>query len=196
LADLYLTREQLEDLFWRLTTQILGFDPDLPTNASKVRISWPTDGAPTWKITEDVTFIRIGEQDDPINILRDTLTESNGPSTGIQSTGQTRVIRVHWLCYGPSSFDNAFKIRNLLFAQQYREPLSVNQIYLIPEIDTPRRLPELRSGQWWERTDLAANFNELIRFETTVPLIESVEVTIKNNDNQNELTIDESTKTH
>lgn len=178
MADIFLTLKQIEDLFWNVTTQILGLDPSLPANASKVRIAWPTSGAPAWKITEDVTFIRIGDEDDPINILRDTIMIPQDADNANQATSYTRVLIVHWVCYGPNSFDNAFLIRNNLYQQKYRDLLSASQIKLIPKIDSPKRSPELVSGQWWERANVQAKFNELIQFNVTVPYLKSATAAI------------------
>lgn len=179
MTDQFLTRKQLESLFWRVTIQMLDLDPDLPKNAGSVRNSWQTCGAPAWKIDENVTFIRIGEQDDDFNILRDTVYQGLDKDFAQEVTAYTRVLRVHWVIYGPDSFDNAFRIRNRLYNAQFRQPLADKQIYLIPRIAAPRRMPELFNGQWWERTDLFANFNELVRSDTTVPYLKSAEVIVK-----------------
>jgi hypothetical protein len=182
MADIFLTLKQIENLFWNVTTQMLGLDPALPANASKVRIAWPTDGAPSWKITDDVVFIRIADADDPINVLRDTdMTVLNADNAN-QATAYTRVVSVYFVCYGPNSFDNAFMIRNNLYKQKYRDLLNVKSFYLIPQIGSPARRPELLSGQWWERSDLSANFNELIQFNETVPYIKSAVIPIATDD--------------
>ncbi|CQR71679.1 hypothetical protein SOV_04750 [Sporomusa ovata DSM 2662] len=197
MADLFLTRKQLEKLFWRVTTLMLGFDPALTINANKVRISWPTEGAPSWKIDEDVIFLRIYEQDDEFNVIRDTVYQAIDQDNIQQSNAYTRVLRAHWFCYGPNSFDNASRIRNLLYVDQYRQPLADNQIFLIPRIDTPHRSPELFAGQWWERTDLAANFNELVRFDSEVPYLKSAEITVGSDTPASaDASVDQNTKTH
>ncbi|TWH46335.1 hypothetical protein [Sporomusa sp. KB1] len=211
MADLILTTEQLEDLFWKVTMLMLGFnpdeynDPDNPPTFMPVRISWPTEGAPAWKIHEDVAFLRIDEEDDEINILRDNVLQAGDEDSANQTTGQTRVIRVHWLLYGPNSWNNASKIRRLLYDEPYREPLTANQVFLIPRVKTPQRLPELFGGRWWERADVAASFNTLVRYDSTVPYIKSAEVTIQSNPESgitNTTTVfpvvivDKNTKTH
>ena len=184
MADIFLTLKQIENLFWNTTTQMLGLDPALAVNASKVRIAWPTDGAPSWKITDDVMFLRIGDFDDSINILRDNVMTTFDADNANQSTAYTRVLIVHFVCYGPNSFDNAFLIRNNLYKQIYRDLLNVKNIYLIPQINSPVRSPELFNGQWWERTNMMAKFNELIQFNQTVPYLKSATVEVADqNDN-------------
>jgi hypothetical protein len=178
MADLFLTRKELESLFWQATMQMLNLNPDLPEHAGRVRKSWQPGGAPAWKIDDNIAFIRIGEQDDAFNILRDTVYQPEDDEYARELTGYTRVLRVQWVLYGPDSFDNAFRIRNRLYMTRYRQPLTDNQIYLIPRVATPRRMPELFSGQWWERTDLAADFNELVQSEQKVAYLQSTEIQI------------------
>lgn len=200
MADLFLTTEQLEDLFWRVTMQMLRFDPaeysnpENPPAFMPVRISWPTEGAPAWKIDQDVAFLRVGEQDDEINIIRDTVLMAKDEDSANQATGQTRVIRVHWLLYGPNSWNNACLIRRRLYDEPYREPLTANQVFLIPRIKTPQRLPELFGGRWWERADVAASFNTLVRYDSTVPYFKSAEITVQSNTNTTDASVDANTK--
>jgi len=180
MTDIFLTLKQIENLFWNVTTQMLGLDPALPANASKIRIAWPTDGAPSWKISEDVIFIRIADDDDPINLLRDNSMTVLDEDNANQVTSYTRVVSVYFVCYGPNSFDNAFTIRNNLYRQKYRDLLNTKNIYLIPQIKSPLRRPELLNGQWWERNDLSASFNELVQFNETIPYLKSAAVAIDN----------------
>lgn len=180
MANIFLKRTDLEDLFWNVTEKLIGLDPTLPANAKKVRIAWPTDGAPGWKITEDVAFIRIGDADAPINIPRDTTsTPTSDVATTLAST-YTRVLTVHWSIYGPNSYDNAFLIRNNLYNQDIHDQLAQKNIYIVTEIDAPVRSPELFSSQWWEHTNMQATFNEFIKVENSANLITSASITYKN----------------
>ena len=63
--DIYLTRQQLEAVFQAVTATILGLDLN-----TGVRCAWQTQGAPSWKITEDVAVVRVIEDDDPYNRQR------------------------------------------------------------------------------------------------------------------------------
>lgn len=201
MADKYLTLKQLENLYWRLTTQILGCDPANTAHAKVVRIAWPTEGSPAWKRDEDVVFVRISESDDDYNRQRDTVYEVKDTDNAWQRTAQTRVLQVTWICYGPNSFDKAFAIRSALYTPQYRETLAGNGIYPVPAFEAPRRAPELFAGQWWERTDLTARFNAHIRIDTTIPYLRSADITVKNSPVsgaiiQTDASVDENTKPH
>jgi len=57
---------ELENLFQDLTCSILNLDKD-----RQVRISWPTEGAPAWSITDDVLFIRVVPVDNMYNRQRE-----------------------------------------------------------------------------------------------------------------------------
>jgi len=176
MADVYLTLTELENLFWNNTALMLSLDPSLATTSEIVKISWPTAGTPAWEITEDRVFIRVGEKDDDYNILRDIAYTEQDSATATESTAQTRVVHVHWVCYGPNAYDNAFTIRRNLYNSAYREKLAVSYIYVIPQIATPIRQPELFASQWWERTDIEADFNELVKFEQDVAYLQTATI--------------------
>ena len=175
--DIFLKRTDLEKIYWNVTEKLIGLDPTLPVNANKVRISWPTGGAPAWKITEDVTFIRIGDADDPLNIPRDTTSTPIDANTTTLSSTYTRVLTVHWSLYGPNSYDNAFLIRNNLYNQDIHDQLANNNMYIITEISTPIRSPELFADQWWEHTSMQATFNEFIKVDSVANLITTASIT-------------------
>lgn len=203
MANIYLTMKQLETLFWQSTLLMIGLDPENKANAGKVRLSWPTQGAPAWKVDEDVIFLRITEADDEYNRQRDTAYDpkDKDADNAIEKKTFTRIIQTYWICYGPNSFDRAFAIRNALFATQSRETLSGSGLYLISDMDAPRRSPELFAGQWWERTDLSARFNEYIRLDTTVPYLKSADIAVENSPVsgttiQTDASVDENTKPH
>jgi hypothetical protein len=189
MADLFLKIKEIEKLFWKATTIMLGFDPANPVNANKVRISWPVDGAPAWKITEDVTFLRIGDEEDPFSLLRDTTYSTLDNDNANQETSYTRVMNVHWVCYGPNSNDSAFMIRNKLYSQIVRDLLNDKQVFLVPKIDSPIRSPELFNGQWWDRSNLNAKFNLPVVFDTTVPYLKSATVQVTDQ-NSNTVIVD------
>jgi hypothetical protein len=176
-TDINLTLSQLNELFQTLTMSILGLDSAKPASAYAVRISWPTGGAPAWKIKEDVCFLKIVEQDNPYNRQRE---RSFDGSASNQATSYTRVINVSFVFYGPNSFDHAQTVRDGLFAQTNHDTLSANNLYMVPDIAAPVRCPELFEGQWWERVNVNMNFNELVVKNTAVNSLNSVTVTLKN----------------
>ena len=177
MADTILTLKQLEDIFRNLTCTLLGIDPANPANNSKVRLAWPTGGAPGWKITEDVAFLRVVATNNSYSKQRDTEYTPNSDSEVNEITAYTRPLQVSWTLYGPNSFDNIETIRNGLF--KAKDALSASNIALVIDVSVPMRCPELFNGQWWERSDFSATFYETVRRQGTIPTIQGVNIQIK-----------------
>lgn len=178
MANVVLTLKQIEDLFQNITTQMLGLDPTAPENQGVVRVAWPTTGAPAWKITQDRIFIRVTPVDNDYNKQVSTQYEPVDSTIVNQVISHTDVISVNWVIYGPNSYDNAKKIRSSLFLSKFKMMLSANKIYLITNVPEVMRVPELYNGQWWDRSDFSANFNQLVINKEDVNYIKSVDVTI------------------
>ena len=180
MADQILTLVQIEDLFRSVTMQILGIPEkniqNKAINQEKVRIAWATGGAPSWKITEDVTFIKITPADDPIIQQRDVVYTGDDAHNSNRIVSYTRNHLVDWTIYGPACYENADAIRNGLYQPEMKELLSDNNIALITNIPGPRRVPELFDGRWWQRCDLTAQFNEAVIRYGTIKLIETVAI--------------------
>ena len=179
MSDISLTINELNIIFQTLTMQMLGLDITIPGNAYFVRVSWPTTGAPAWNITEDIAFLRIVESDDKYNRQREDKFVGLDSDNGTNIMRFTRVMQVFWTFYGPNSFENAQVIRDRMFYQDNHDILANSNLYLIPDIVSPIRAPELFQGQWWERTDLNMRFNELISKDLTIPYIKSAEIIIE-----------------
>ena len=156
----------------------------LPTSEqySLVRIGWQQRGQPAFLITDDVTFIRVIEEDDLYNRQRDFkyFPDQSDPTSVVELTTYTRVWGVFWTVYGPSSFDNARKIRSSLYTQAFHDFYAGLNLYMVMDVAAPRRVPELRGGQWWERVDFYARFNEQVTEAPTVGVVQSTEVIIEN----------------
>jgi len=78
----------------------------------------------------------------------------------------------------PSSYDNADLIRYSIFDFDYMQEFKEKNIFLITDVPMPTRLPELYNGQWWERTDFSATFNEGVIRESKTPYITSADFKI------------------
>jgi hypothetical protein len=175
MTDTALTLDALNKLFQSLTLQMLGLSA---TAYDKVRLSWPTEGAPSWKITDDVAFLRCFETDNPYNRQRDVEHTRVDDNTLSQATAYTRVNSIEWIFYGPYSYERAQAVRDQIFYQLNRDTLERNNVYLVPDIAAPRRVPEAFQGQWWERVDLTIRFNELTVRNISIGSIASVPVSV------------------
>lgn len=169
-----LTRVQLEDFFQALVVSFLpGVDPN-----QGVRLTWPQDGQPGFEITDSVVFLRVGYDPDPYTRLLELSYGPGGADTVAVSQAYTLAISVDLTFYGPGSFENADAVRAALFLPATTQTLAGQNLGLITDVPPPRRAPELFNGQWWERVDLAARFNELVVRPSTVPAIASAPVTV------------------
>lgn len=176
MSDVINSLNDMEELFWTVTAKILGYDTSLQATQGKVRISWLPAGAPSWKITDDITFLSIVPDDDYFAKQRDVSHSEFGSTNATRTIKYTRVFGVSWICYGPNSFDNIEKIRNGIFVEIYRNFIAAKNMYLLPDIGMPRRAPELLNGQWWERSDLSARYNEGVERNATVNRIDSARI--------------------
>lgn len=142
------------------------------------RISWPTGGAPAWGITEDIVFIQIVEVP---NLYSEQLNTKYLPLDNDnvnQQTSFTRVLEVNWVFYGPNSYDYASSVRPQIGYQLFHDILARQGVYLIPGHYTPKRIPELFEGQWWDRSDVTMPFNVLTVRNLEVPYIIETDITV------------------
>ena len=181
MTDTILTLTALQTLFQTLTMQMLGLDPAVKSSAYKVRIAWPTGGAPAWKITDDVVSIQCQEVDDEYNRQHDVVV-STAVDVATVKRGRTRVNGVTWVFRGPNSYDNAQLVKDAIFYDEHKLTLAKSNVYLIPDVAAPRRIPEPFQGQWWERVDLSMRFNELVIRNPTAATIATVPLTISDKD--------------
>jgi hypothetical protein len=100
------------------------------------------------------------------------------PQSVLQKVTYQRVWRTDWCLYGPNSFDRARQIRSALFTQQLHDTFAALglSLYLMTAVESPRRVPELFQKQWWERTDMYAEFNEGVTETVIIPTAASVEI--------------------
>lgn len=162
----------LEDLFWEMTTLILGegFPPE------KIRLTYPKDGQPGWTVNEDIVFIRFLEQEDEYARQLDSVFEAER-GTVIKKTARTRVWEMQLNAYGPRACETVNRIKDGVFRQDIKRLLARSGVFLIPDLPVCRRAPELFAGQWWNRWDISLHFNELYRLpDEDVGRIESVSI--------------------
>lgn len=178
MADTILAVRQIEDFFQNITLQLLGLDPVAKQNQSRVRIDWPTKGAPGWKINEDIAFLAVNYDDDPITRQMEVAYQPATIDNADRTVSYTRVLRVSWICYGPNSFNDMDAIRAGLFLPQSKDLFATSNLALVPDSAAPVRSPELFNGQWWERTSFDARFNEKVVRHSDVPYIQSADVRV------------------
>lgn len=182
MAEIILTLPELNDLFYGLTVAMINSTP-----IADVRLSWPEGGAPGWGIEQNVIFLKVKEVPLPneYHVQReDVFSSVDSPEVGIISTGSTRGIEVNWIFYGRASWENAFLVSHHIFHQEYHNTLAENKMYLIPNFDPPRRLPEIWQGLWYQRMDLTMKFNGLVVEERETPIIITVPLAMVGKDGE------------
>lgn len=180
-TDIDFTLNELEIIFQRLIIDMLGLtgSPADYTAASKwVRCAWPISGAPAWKITDNVVFVRLTEADDNYNRERNMFIESDTDITINEKATYTRVLSLALVIYGPDSFAYAQAIRDGMFNETYRRTLQSSYIYFIPNMEAPSRTAESFQGQWWPRVDMEMRFNQYVAKNRSVSIIESAKIAV------------------
>lgn len=177
-ADVVLSLDDLENIFWFTVMRIMKY-ADSETNQDKVRISWPKKGSPSWKISEDVCFIRINDESSPVSEQRDVNYSVKDTDNAVLSVGYTKYHAIQFTLYGPNSYERADLIKYSLLLPEHKDTFAQNNLYIVPPVSTPKRNPELYDGQWWNRVDLVAGFNEAVIRESDIPLIKRADIQIK-----------------
>ena len=168
---------EFESLMWAELMDILGHDAK--TIPPPVRRSWPTDGGPDWKLTDNVVFMQCTEAAEDIMQPIDERWQSEGRDF-LRESASTRTIQLRLNAYGPACYESLLNLRLELL--RGRPKLKKQKIYIIPGKDSIQYAPELFQGRWWKRADLILYFNVLISVESIVKVIEEVNVTIKANE--------------
>lgn len=168
---------EFESLMWAELMDILGHDAK--TIPPPVRRSWPTDGGPDWKLTDNVVFMQCTEAAEDIMQPIDERWQSEGRDF-LRESASTRTIQLRLNAYGPACYESLLKLRLELLRGRLK--LKKQKIYIIPGKDSIQYAPELFQGRWWKRADLTLYFNVLISIKSIVKAIEEVNVTIKANE--------------
>ncbi len=168
---------ELEAIFWAELMDILGHDTSV--TPPPVRRSWPTDGAPDWRITDNVVFMQLSEAGDAYMQDVDSVLEEAGRDLVLRRAS-TRTLQLKLIAYGPACYESLLDVRMALVGG--RPKLRKQKIYPVGGADSVQYVPELFQGRWWKRADLSMTFNCLMVFSTSVNAIEQVDVTIKANE--------------
>jgi|SRR5215469_335424 len=163
---------EVQNIMQTMTMQVLD-----TTNFGDVRIDWPTQGQPAWKVSDDVAFVRATQVDDPYDQIRDMQWQQFDATHVANVSTYVRVWEINWCFVGPNSFDRAATLKSALFWPMWMLPLG--GLAPLTEYGAPIRAPELFDGQWWERVDFRAKFNELVTEAPLEQTIASVEIVVE-----------------
>ena len=173
----YLTKAQLEDLFYKATLDITGF------TAQSIRFSYQPNSAPFFEQGQDGVYIYVSPMESDVGKFRDiTYGELPGNVSVEESIVYTRVIQCQWTCYGPNAYDTAVTIRDGILSESVRRTFSRSRVYPNPRIQTPIRTPESVNSQWWERADIKVLFNVGTEKTAPIPTMSGAVIRLHNED--------------
>lgn len=165
---------ELNEIFWQMTADILA---DLIAEPDRfIRLSFPREGAPDWRITDNVVFLNLSQRDDDYARQQDSIY-SPEDGTVIRRGVRTRVWDLHVKAYGPRSFDIATAMQDGVFDLSTKRLLNPKYIFLVPYLARAVQANEIFAGQWWERWDTTLTFNERHIPKEDVGHIEKVPIT-------------------
>jgi hypothetical protein len=174
---------QVMTLFQNLTINIQGnATPVSPSDPlyTTVRLAWQTMGQPAFSLTTNVVFIwaKIVPRHAYGHIRDEQITVNNDASV-VLNIGYTRVWEVRWMVYGPNCFDALRLVKDVLISCEWAKYIfEASNLYLDPENTDPRYVPEAVpiEGQWWQRADYIAHFNEKVSETLVTPSVASTEI--------------------
>jgi hypothetical protein len=186
---------------------ILGLNLQDPLVYGCVRAGWQTMGQPAVKVDDNVIFVRCEPKDTAFSRLRNSVSVDLNPQftgygegqygDGVYGGASSGDITQSWIdvhtrtwdaiitIYGPNSLDNARAVLAGLEDVSYIDSfLAGYNLYVNPDIEQPRRVPENFQGEWWERMDILIEFNEKVTESFTVGTVGTVVVTTYDKDGQ------------
>jgi hypothetical protein len=177
-----LTEAEINAIFQSLTCGMLGIPTGDPLNNTAVRIAWQQQGAPAWTIGTDVCSLRAVEEKNDYNLIRDLSYVTKSSTLVTKKYEYTRVWKISFTLRGPNAFDHARLIKSALLLDWTHDSLSASNLYLLTDLETPLRVPELFEGKWWEVVDYYALFNEQVNESLDINSVSSVPIEISNSD--------------
>ena len=165
----------LKELFWKMSANILS---GIITNPDKyIRRAFPKEGAPDWKITDNVCFLNLTIRDDEYGRQWDSTYETEGEDA-IKHSVRTRVWDLSVKCYGSKAFEMATALHDGVFSQATKDILNPKGVFLVPFMDRCVQANELFAGQWWERWDVTLTFNEKYEITENVGSIDELSISL------------------
>jgi hypothetical protein len=155
---------------------MLGLEPH---DYSQVRVEWPVSGAPAWRITEDICFLRVVEVQDDFELIRELAYPQRDAITLNRVLTYTRVWEATFAMYGPNCFDRVRMIKDAVQLDFDHDTLAASNLYLVTDMPASVYMPEEYQGNWWRRTDVKLRFNEFVTSVSQIPAMAGVDIAIE-----------------
>ena len=180
MAEIIKSIKDIETIFKKVVLTILNLNPK--TNPKRVRTPWGarSNSAPSFGRDEDVCFVYVLPQDNSYTRQRNKRYVDRGGRDLVEIEEYIEVHHINFSNYGPNAYECARDIRDGLFSHEIRRFLREHNISLIPDVSAMVRVPELIQSEWWNRVDISARFNEFVRRECEMPVIENISINVKN----------------
>lgn len=147
--------------------------------SDRVRISWPSEGAPFQSTTQDVCYLRCTPFDIPYDKIRDEGPIATVGTFNTVQANYTRGWSIHFVAYGPNAVDNLREVRDALYNQYFTDQLANGTLFPVSNFPQVIRMPELIDGQWFERSDLEVTMYEFVTETIGQQTVASVEVIVE-----------------
>jgi hypothetical protein len=140
-----------------------------------IPLNYPDSPAGIQNAHSDYTFYLLTFTDQNINKQMDVSTDT----AGNRVTTYVRNLKIDWQIYGDDAFEWSDTLRIMLYDPDIRALFAAQGITLIPNINEPVFIPELKGNQWYHRYDVSAKFNQLVTTQVPSPIINSANITIE-----------------
>ena len=169
-----ITIRQLEDLFRKAVLLCLDL-PDDGSAKDRVRIQWPTEGAPAFPVDRDVAFVGVTPlAGDNVTRHRIISWTPSGKGTADYRESALRPVSVSLIFYGPNAYEDAWTVSRRIGMPSAHDFLRRGGVALLTGNPDPVRVPELHQQQWWERADLTLEANTVATAAETIGTIETL----------------------
>jgi hypothetical protein len=140
-----------------------------------IPLNYPDSPAGIQNAHSDYAFYLVTFTDQNINRQMDVSTDT----AGNRVTTYVRNLKIDWQIYGDDAFEWSDTLRIMLYDPDIRALFAAQGITLIPAINEPVFIPELKGNQWYHRYDVSAKFNQLVIMQVPSQVINSTNITIE-----------------
>lgn len=174
-----LTPKAINAFLLLTTCGMLGINPP---DYQQVRDEWPTQGQPFADVNTDICYVACTPWDTDYRLVRNrtyiTVPAQLGgiPERVQEAWTYTRGWRVAWTLYGPNATDRARMLHSALFLDLFNDQFNSQNLFPVPDMPEPIRIPELVNAQWFERADFYCNMYENVTETILDNVVTSVEV--------------------
>lgn len=152
----------------------------LNLNDDQVLISYQEKGQKSSKISEDVVYVKVLNEQDEVGIYKNR-SSSYDPETEQVTISQTamRMLLLQVVFYGPNSEVLATTLNEIMYTDNAKQFLYNNNLSLVPiKTSPPMKSYEKINERWWHREDLKLYFYNSVTIEEVVSTVQKANISI------------------